>query len=441
MSTQSNLSSNQNLSSWFERNPTPEDIEKAVAYGYSFDLRTNLSVLSDDPTDLNPYLIGVSIESNYEKAVFPVVRVVLSLPKAIAFAIQDDYRNLEFFLTIERQVSGDPSSSEVSKKEVVIKKKVFRTIAPSSVEYSEDKDDSDPGSENRLKSDMPLLLVLFEEECLGSRKDLHNDVFKNSTVGEVINILLGRTFKNKIVTVVKPDNTSVYENIFIPPMDLPSALEYLQRFYGIYERGIQFFFGTDNVYISPRGKCSVAPVGFYSNTLMRVFNKGQAGADAVYGLKSTFKDEENGLYVAFFPSPPSVMINDSSIKEIIGKDLIVASDSGQRITELGGGIEDNSTAKTRYIWTGSSSKYAADDIAFSVNQCVEYVLGVIPNTDITLFFPLMNVTLRYTYKINIEVSGNYRFGNILHTFVRISDSDALKSPLFSVNTTVRLSRV
>ena len=96
MSTQSNLSSNQNLSSWFERNPTPEDIEKAVAYGYSFDLRTNLSVLSDDPTDLNPYLIGVSIESNYEKAVFPVVRVVLSLPKAVAFAIQDDYRNLEF---------------------------------------------------------------------------------------------------------------------------------------------------------------------------------------------------------------------------------------------------------------------------------------------------------------------------------------------------------
>jgi len=419
-------------------------------YAYSVIASMKLDNIDDEKEKkFNSYIMGVSIEKNFEKLFCPMVKLVLVIPRGESFSLQDTFRDNSLFLTIEKHIVNDRNNGvEITPPEPVYKGTEFTIVHIDGDSFLDDTTNSGEITNYPTKNtdaDTVITLYLYEKKALEVKRPLMNKVYNNITVSDVINYLISENFKDRSIIVDKPDNEEVYEQIFIPPLNFPDALEYLQAFYGVYRSGIESFMDLDAVYII--SKDSKAKFGdYYRDMNIRVRSVMQQDPQSrSRGSRSTFIDKESKSVNITLDTLPIIKSGDVISKEFIGEQLFISNDKSFNTAIGGGGINpsEDESGKERYLWAKSSSKFATDEIALKINRNTESAHFVVQNSDIVYFNPVTLVHLGYAYKINANVEAKYRFSLVLSTFTRDEDStlDKTYSNLFYVKTYAKFIRV
>ena len=92
---------------------------------------------------------------------------------------------------------------------------------------------------------------LIDQTTYNLRKIKFNFQARGVTMRDVI-LLTCKLCNITQAAVVQPDNTTVYENFLIPPnMSFDQMMVYLQSYYGVYNKGMGFYYTNDVLYVYP----------------------------------------------------------------------------------------------------------------------------------------------------------------------------------------------
>jgi len=433
----------------YERFPAVDLSSKAKLYAYSVNTTIQLDNVDDkDPQDISDYVMGVSIEKNFEKMFCPLIKLVLNIPRGLAFSIQDNFRDVSLFFTLERHEVSSIERGTISSPEAVYKGAELSIINIEGDAFIDDDattGDIDVMPTKNTKDDVVLTLYMYEKSALEVKRPLLNKVYNNVTISDVLNYLVANNFKNRKVVIDAPENEEEYEQIFIPPLSFPDIIEYLQAFYGIYRSGVEVFMDIDTLYII--SKDTEAKNGeLYNSMYIRTRASKQKDAEsAAKGTRSTFIDEDSKVVNITLDNRPNIESGDVLSKEFIGEHLYINNDSKLDIAVGGGGINPSELGegKERFLWSRSSSVFATDEIALRINRSTEISNFFIENTDIRYFNPVTVIHLGYAFKTNDDVEAEYRFSLVHSSFTRGEDSimDDTYKNIFYEKTYARFIRV
>lgn len=96
-------------------------------------------------------------------------------------------------------------------------------------------------------------LSLLSHEAYNLRTNYINGLFTNCTVDSLIKYAT-KTYSIPKLNAKPPDNTTQYLNCYIHPKygSFDTLFEYLQNRYGIYQKGLVYYFHEDTLHILPR---------------------------------------------------------------------------------------------------------------------------------------------------------------------------------------------
>ena len=125
--------------------------------------------------------------------------------------------------------------------------------------------------------------------------------------------------------MIEPDNKQVYQNMIIPPQQtFVTCMEFLQNYYGVYNKGISYYFTKDILYVFPTYETkpkTLDSAHFY-----------YAGADAVTGVELYHAySEANMIHVVVSSTPVIRDLTDGGIENFGNTRLFQHSD---RIVDL-----------------------------------------------------------------------------------------------------------
>lgn len=94
-------------------------------------------------------------------------------------------------------------------------------------------------------------LTLISETMHTVRNIGINAILKDVTMNDVLHWIC-QQFKFENVEIIEPDNTLSYEAVIIPPLQyIGEIFEFLQERYGLYSKGLGYYFTNDTMYIYP----------------------------------------------------------------------------------------------------------------------------------------------------------------------------------------------
>ena len=431
----------------YKRFPLVDKSSGAKLYAYSIIASIKLENLDkDNPIDLTKYVMGISLEKNFEKLFCPMVTLVLSMPRGDAFALQDQYRDEPLVFTLERHIVTDEKGG-ISAPEPIYKGVNMSIVHIDGPAFIDDdaSGDIETMSMQDSNDNVVLTVYMYETAALEIKRPLVNTVYKDVTISDVINLLVTNNFKDRKVIIEKPDNEEKYEQIFIPPLSFPDVIEYLQAFYGIYKSGVETFMDLDALYLISKDT-DASYDDKYKDINIRVRAKVQQDAlSKSKGVRSTFLDEETKTVNITLDESPNIESGDVVSKEFIGEDIYINNDKKIDVAKGGGGINpsEEDKGKKRYLWAKTSSDYATDEIALRINRRTEIANFTVSNTDITYLNPIAVIHLGYAFMTNDDVEAKYRLCIAHTTFTRGENStlDKTYDSIFYAKTYVRFMRV
>lgn len=96
------------------------------------------------------------------------------------------------------------------------------------------------------------LFQLIPQEDYRFRASKCNMILNDSTVSDAIMMIANSSDCVDALMMIAPDNQTVYKNIVIPPiLSLADALKFLQSYYGIYNKGIGYYYQVGCLYVYP----------------------------------------------------------------------------------------------------------------------------------------------------------------------------------------------
>lgn len=102
---------------------------------------------------------------------------------------------------------------------------------------------------------------LIPEEDYIFRTVKCNTILTNSTISDAIWAIAKSTKCVDAIMMIQPDNTKKYDNLVIPPMlSISDALKFMQSYYGVYNKGLGFFFQRKTLFVYPEYEtCPILP--------------------------------------------------------------------------------------------------------------------------------------------------------------------------------------
>ena len=118
---------------------------------------------------------------------------------------------------------------------------------------------------------IPVTLQLMNDIAYDLRHKQFHTMLKNVKLIDAI-YYIANIFKIKTVKLIPPDNENVYKVLPIPPMQtFGSALDFLHQRYGIYSKGMEYYYTHDDIlYIYPG--YDTRPKLTNSEVVLNIFN-------------------------------------------------------------------------------------------------------------------------------------------------------------------------
>lgn len=138
------------------------------------------------------------------------------------------------------------------------------------------EDINDIENENLQESQDTIDIGLFQKSLLKASMEMYNEVMVENTVQQMIGHLLTKTGHSPVL-MSKCENDEVYKELIVPPLRAYKALEYIDGYYGLYEKGSIIFYDVDTLYIlNANGKCTAKREEEWYQTTIMVGNMGSA---------------------------------------------------------------------------------------------------------------------------------------------------------------------
>lgn len=266
------------------------------------------AVFSDGEVfDLLNYTTIIQGEINLDDYVFPLFSVRLDLPVNYIPKFQmDDEMEFKFELLYNPTEAVDSASMYNTLWSIMLKKvkQESSPVIADTLIYEE--------NQQYLRLN-PLELKLVPTECLDANKNLFSGVYSNCSVSQMLCLiterLKGKTF------IETPDNIRLYDQIIFPPSNIFYAIEYLDNYFGIYDRGLKMFYGFGLSMIMPMNYTT--DVGL--NKVKVTFSSStQSGIDTYTYLGGGISKLGDDNYISITPDKVKILDKRHFVKENLG---------------------------------------------------------------------------------------------------------------------------
>ena len=381
-------------------------------------------------------LVDFSIEDNYEENYFPLFKITLALEAENYYEILKAKNSCGVVLRIDKYYTDINNKNKSLTKTFI--NDTFELIMDEDTDdmYSSLKEE-ETKTNYKIRSKSPLgelskvnsshSFYLFKS-TVNTLKNSVNAVLSKANVSDAIAFLATRSFTQVLMS--QPDNTTVYDELIIPPMSLLKAFSFIDTYYGLYKTGSLIYFGLDTNYIIPyNGKCTAYKVNELQNTniiIPKSMSASQAGT--LCSIKK-YNDRKSNYIVGDYKT---INIENQSISNnyINANDLqSVDSYSGESTK-----VDSNAKSKkenfikvhedkteNKFIASTYAAQTNAKSVIISVRLQDYDIFAISPNKKFNMIFE----DSKYTSKYN----GEYILSGAVHTFINEGASFALSSVL------------
>ena len=203
-----------------------------------------------EPQQINKLVI----EQNFTESYGDNISLILTLTPIQLITILDNYRGLDCTILLKpREVESEyiDNATLIMDKtyKVVIKDKELRKRLSKKAIIPDSKMDETNEHKEQMFDNVEFQLITETDYLL--RKKQFNFISRDSTLKDVI-LFMAQCCDIKQVCITEPDNKTVYKNLIIPPQHtFASALEFLQDYYGVYSKGLSYYYTNDILYVYP----------------------------------------------------------------------------------------------------------------------------------------------------------------------------------------------
>lgn len=145
---------------------------------------------------------------------------------------------------------GEPAMEIINAMCIFKNRQDLLKRVPKDAIIPEDKEHDNPSRHDQYLDDVLFQVIPTEDWAFRSTRV--NAIFNQTTIEKAI---WGLAFTAKTVEalmLMTPDNTKEYRNLIIPPvLTMEEALTFLQKQYGVYNKGFSFFYEFGILYIFP----------------------------------------------------------------------------------------------------------------------------------------------------------------------------------------------
>jgi hypothetical protein len=153
-----------------------------------------------------------------------------------------------------------------------------------------------PLTEQHVGARIPTTLELIESDVYTLRQQRVHGIYQKAKLADAIAHIVG-SFSVKQLYLVPPDNLMTWDHVIIPPaLGMDEIFDYLQYHYGVYMKGIDWYFANSILYIYPA----------YENNpkIPYVADIYNAAEGSYAGLKSYHKSDNGGQRLSIVSTTP-----------------------------------------------------------------------------------------------------------------------------------------
>jgi hypothetical protein len=302
--------------------------------------------------DMKPECIkSIIIKNDYINNIFPIIQLKMSCSAKLYYKIIKNKKDIKFYIRIQK-FSLANSIYEKSLKTDYIKGN-FNLILDDDDEdlYSSvrKKNNGDNQSDEDLKEQaQEVEFYLFNSKRMKSTRKIVNIIPEDCNVTNIIAYTASTAGIDNLL-MTKSDNTTIYDEIRIPPMKAYKVIPYIDTMYGIHKTGSIIYFGLENSYIIKfDGKCTAWRKDEVKNTTIVIPEAGSSTTQQCCSLK---KYNDNNYYL--IGDYNDITFTDKSVTEstLNGDDIEVINNN------------DNSIDKTAK--TGDTNRYIIENPGFN----------------------------------------------------------------------------
>lgn len=274
--------------------------------------------------DINNNFIQLKNTYNYKKNVFPITQIMLSLDLDLYSTIRNN--DVMLRMSIKKKVLDSLTDEEnVLSGEFYIYNELFSIIDKNKLEYI-------PEDENTDIPSLTVNLTLFSMNHLKINKHVFNGNYLDCRLTEIVALMNG--INQAKLYIEKPNNQSRLEQVIIPPLNSVGMLNYLQKYYHLYQDDLRLFFDFDSYYIMNSNLSDRTPVerGDYKNVIFDILSDPQD--KKVIPFDCGYKAEYNDYYYIKTDNENISIIDNTNIKEeIFGtNNIILSKDDNLNVT-------------------------------------------------------------------------------------------------------------
>lgn len=237
--------------------------------------------------------ISINIEENFEENLFPLFDIKITIEASRYYKIVKNKDSGKLYLRIDRYYQYQNDKTQSSFYPFI--DDIFSIVmdkSPDDMLKSLKQQEAIGTFTSQIKNDVNdlahsedgiLHLYLFKPYIIGATKASINAVLKDVSIVDSIGYILKVAGIDSVV-MAKPDNTTKYPTLFIPPLSALKALTFVDSYYGIYKKGSIMYFGLKENYIIPySGECQAFIPGELKNITIMVPS---AVGDSSHGISS-----------------------------------------------------------------------------------------------------------------------------------------------------------
>lgn len=325
--------------------------------------------------DYTPYFTGMRIVNDYVNYVFPVTEITFTLDKDTYLRIRDNnvYVVLDGIKKVHTTIVD--TTENLTSDSDWLKGEVFTIMDKNVVNFTE----------NDLSEDNPSLDVkytIFSNRHIEMNKIVINDVFQKARLIDVLCSAFSEV--NFPMLIEKPDNVRVYDQIIVPPLNLPRLVRYLQNYYAPYGDGICFSCNYNDGILMNTDISNKTPVINTETTSVFLDCVEDNELNQVYPYDCSYLNDAGYYYVKIQDTSIRYSKKERIREEIYGtKNIVLSRDENLNIQRYD--IEDDEYAvKKHQVYFDEINHPFPEDNYYSDNLDIHAIMKF-NNLDIDIF--------------------------------------------------------
>jgi len=383
---------------------------------------------------LDDGLPKVTINNLYNDTVFPIIHVETLIGKYIYNYLLEDIDDLRISMNISRyKIEGtetDYSSDKILPEEFLYKNIILKIFdIKRKPEGVLDEEKENPGD---YTLDIDMSFYCFVEDHLLVNRTQHTMIFNNKNVFDIILALCSK-YKIKSLLIDTPENTKVYPQVIIPPLNFTNSIYYLQEVYGIFKHGVSLYFDFEYCYIIKKDFLTEYPQAKESpkdieKIIFTVYPPDKAEFNIP--MNSTLVDTKNNTIEIVTRNYFNFVNSETTVKEFSEIFKLTSNNCGHEqytpnnvvdnfkvLSKKEEVVSVQNTAKEIVRFSKYANDFVITERQFLIKSNMLLLVGVYNNLDIGL----MRINKKYylDFKDDSDVKkycGWYRLNSFIYTF-------------------------